>query len=156
MLNHVLAGELTAKEAAACLHLSLDTTDLQVRLVETDGSGITAVSWLHDNGDGTTTVSIVILAPAGTASASTAEGTDEAVVISEFLYQPNPFEVESGTTVIWTNADLTPHTVTATEGAFDSEFMARGDTFSITFDTPGTFDYFCTFHPGMRATIIVK
>jgi plastocyanin len=135
---------------------TLEATDLQVGLVETDGSGMTAVSWLHDNGDGTTTVSIVILPPAGTASASTADGTDEAVVIREFLYQPNPFEVESGTTIIWTNEDLTPHTVTATEGAFDSEFMARGDSFSLTFDTPATFDYFCTFHPRMRARIIVR
>ena len=46
--------------------------------------------------------------------------------------------------------------MTATEGAFDSEFMAQGDTFSLTLDTPGTFDYFCTFHPRMRATITVR
>jgi plastocyanin len=153
------AGGGTPETAVACGDIggfTLDTTDLQVGLVETDGSGITAISWLHDNGDGTTTISIVILPPAGTASASTADGTDEAVVIREFLYQPNPVEVESGTTVIWTNEDPTPHTVTATEGAFDSEFMARGDTFSLTFDIPGTFDYFCAFHPRMRATIIVR
>ena len=84
---------------------TLDATDLQVGLSETGGSGITAISWLHDNGDGTTTVSLVILPSADTASASTGRGTDEAVVIREFLYQPDPFEVESGTTVTWTNED---------------------------------------------------
>jgi plastocyanin len=134
---------------------TLDTTDLHVGLRETSGSGITAIAWLHDNGDGTTTVSIVIPPTAGPVTASAAAGIDGRVVIKEFLYQPDPFEVESGTTVIWTNEDLTPHTVTATEGSFDSEYMAQGDTFSMTFETPGTFDYFCTFHPRMRATIVV-
>ena len=33
--------------------------------------------------------------------------------------------------------------------------MELGDTFSFTFDTPGTFEYFCQFHP-MAGTIVVK
>ena len=157
LIVHAGAGD--PETSLACGDIggfALDTTDLQVGLGETGGSGTAAISWLHDNGDGTTTVSIVILPLADAAAASAAAGTDDAVVIREFLYQPNPVEVESGTTVTWTNEDLTPHTVTATEGAFDSEFMAQGDTYSLTFDTHGTFDYYCTFHPRMRATITVR
>ncbi len=34
--------------------------------------------------------------------------------------------------------------------------MRTGDTFATTFDTAGTFQYFCSIHPNdMQATIIV-
>ncbi len=47
------------------------------------------------------------------------------------------------------------HTVSATEGAFESGLMAGGVTFSQVFDTPGTFDYACAIHPEMRGTVTV-
>ena len=34
--------------------------------------------------------------------------------------------------------------------------MAKGDSFSLTLDTPGTYDYYCTFRPMMRTTITVS
>ena len=85
------------------------------------------------------------------------------------FYDPSPANVAVGTTVTWTNNDATLHTVVSgspgTEDSgklFDSTtdpkggYLAKGKTFSHTFDTAGTFDYYCTLHPFMIAQIVVK
>ena len=59
-------------------------------------------------------------------------------------------------TVVWTNNDSQPHTVTANGAAFDSGFLAPGATFSYTFTQPGTYDYHCTYHPWMTGTVVVN
>ena len=59
-------------------------------------------------------------------------------------------------TVVWTNKDSTPHTVTSTTKLFDSGNMNAGDTFTFTFTTPGTYSYVCSYHPWMKGTVIVK
>ena len=59
-------------------------------------------------------------------------------------------------TVVWTNNDTSPHTVTANDGSFESGNMAPGQTYSFTFTTPGTYAYHCQYHPWMVATVIVK
>ena len=48
------------------------------------------------------------------------------------------------------------HTATSTTGAFDSGDIAQGESFSVTFTTPGTYDYFCTPHPTMTGQIVVQ
>ena len=48
------------------------------------------------------------------------------------------------------------HTATSTTGAFDSGDLAQGESFSVTFTTPGTYDYFCTPHPTMTGQIVVQ
>ena len=86
-----------------------------------------------------------------------------AVTIKAFQYDPDPLEIEAGTTVTWTNQDATTHTVTAgtrkqpDRKAFDGKF-AQDETFEHTFDEPGTYDYYCALHsgPGMTAQVVVK
>jgi plastocyanin len=126
--------------------------DVQVGLGGADGVGH-GVAWLHDNGDGTTTVSVVVAAPA-TVGPETATWPVEVVIVKS-VYGPDPVEVAPGTTVTWFNEDRTPHTATAVDHAFDSGYMAQGATWSRTFDTPGTYAYFCLYHPRMRGTVIV-
>jgi amicyanin len=78
------------------------------------------------------------------------------------FYDPSPVNVAVGTTVTWTNDDATLHTVysgspTQDSGKlFQSPFMAKGKTFTHTFDTAGTFDYYCTLHPFMIGQVVVK
>jgi amicyanin len=78
------------------------------------------------------------------------------------FYDPSPANVAVGTTVTWTNNDATLHTVysgspTQDSGKlFQSPFMAKGKTFTHTFDTAGTFDYYCTLHPFMIGQVVVK
>jgi len=71
-------------------------------------------------------------------------------------YSPLAIEIDSGTTVIWSNDDFVAHTVTDVDKTFDSEFIQSGSTWRYTFDEPGELDYFCTLHPWMKGSILVK
>jgi plastocyanin/uncharacterized membrane protein YozB (DUF420 family) len=77
------------------------------------------------------------------------------VEIENFLFVPDAVTVPAGTTVVWTNLDSAPHTVTSTSGIFDSGVMDEGVSFSYTFQDPGTYDYYCLIHPYMKAKVIV-
>lgn len=70
-------------------------------------------------------------------------------------YSVNVLEVKVGDTVTWTNDDAMMHTVTSADGGFDSGLLAAGDTWSHTFTEPGEYEYLCTPHPWMRATVVV-
>jgi plastocyanin len=52
-------------------------------------------------------------------------------------------------TVVWTNADSVQHTVTANDSSWGSGILATGDTFTHTFNSTGTFGYFCSLHPSV-------
>lgn len=70
-------------------------------------------------------------------------------------YDPSSLLVSAGTTVTWTNNSATTVTVTSPDGLFDSDSVVPGDTFSHTFDTPGTYRYFCVPFPHMKGIITV-
>jgi plastocyanin len=72
-------------------------------------------------------------------------------------FEPKVISIEPGTTVRWTNHGEHRHTVTDRNGAFDSGELMPGETFSFTFDQPGTVEYFCRPHEdmGMVGTIQV-
>ncbi len=77
------------------------------------------------------------------------------VSVVDFAYEPASLSVTAGTTVVWANNGAALHTVTARTGNFDSGLMSAGDTFARTFENPGTYEYFCTLHPGMVGTVAV-
>jgi plastocyanin len=104
---------------------------------------------------------------AGTPSPSpttTAAPTPESASVSlvNYAFQPTPLTIKVGTTVIWTNTTTsTAHTVTADNNSFNSGNLDPGKTFSFTFNTPGTFAYYCQYHGGpggvgMAGTIVVN
>jgi plastocyanin len=72
-------------------------------------------------------------------------------------YTPTDVTVVIGVnnTVEWTNNDNMSHTVTATDGSFDSGNMNPGATFSHTFVDAGSFAYICTYHHWMHGTVTV-
>ena len=78
------------------------------------------------------------------------------VSIDNFTFKDPVVTVKPGTTVTWTNADDIPHTVVAKDGSFKSKVLDTGDRFSFTFAKPGQFGYFCSIHPHMTGTIVVK
>ena len=78
------------------------------------------------------------------------------VTIKNLNYLKPKLEITAGTTVVWTNNDAVPHTVTATDRSFDSGLIQPGKTYRRTFTRPGTYNYFCTPHPFMKATVVVK
>ncbi len=75
--------------------------------------------------------------------------------MQNFAYQMANIQVRVGTTVTWTNQDNVPHSVTFKNGMKDSGLLSQGQSFSYTFNTPGTYQYYCTVHPYMVATVTV-
>lgn len=78
------------------------------------------------------------------------------VEIKDFAFGPKTITVKKGTTVTWTNQDSIKHNAAADDGSFKTELMAKGESQSITFDKVGIYNYHCTPHPNMKATIIVE
>lgn len=76
------------------------------------------------------------------------------VAMKNMKFDPPLLEVKKGDTVEWKNADITPHTATA--GTFDSGPIASDASWRHIFTEAGNFPYACTFHPDMKAAVIVK
>jgi len=74
-------------------------------------------------------------------------------------YDPDPIAIKQGDGVQWTNEDNSPHTVTSSEqGVFDSGLINAGDTWLLNSAeiAPAQYEYFCTLHPFMVATLVVS
>jgi len=79
-----------------------------------------------------------------------------AVTIDNFNYGPSTVTIPAGTTVVWTNQDDVPHTVTSDDKVFASPVLDTGEKFEYTFRKPGTFPYYCTVHPKMTGKVVVQ
>jgi plastocyanin len=98
----------------------------------------------------------VLEAPLAGEAAVQVAANPAAVRIDNFNFTPPALVVAPGTTVTWTNADDTPHTVREKDGKFKSAALDTDDTFSQTFTAPGEYQYFCSIHPRMVGKIVVK
>jgi plastocyanin len=106
------------------------------------------------------TISVLLAGPPESPSAGEAAvqaaANPAAVRIDNFNFTPPTLVVAPGTTVTWTNADDSPHTVRDKDGKFKSAALDTDDTFSQTFAAPGEYEYFCSLHPRMVGKIVVK
>jgi len=98
----------------------------------------------------------VLETPLAGKAAAQAAANAAAVRIDNFNFTPLTLVVAPGTTVTWTNADDTPHTVREKDGKFKSAALDTDDTFSQAFTAPGEYEYFCSIHPRMVGKIVVK
>ena len=94
-------------------------------------------------------------APVALPSQAAAPARVSNVQIRNFAFAPAMLTVQAGTTVMWTNSDEDPHTVTATGKAFHSAALDTGGRYSFTFTRPGDYAYFCSLHPHMTGRIVV-
>lgn len=93
-------------------------------------------------------------------SALTAESAAEplattAVAIQGANFVPETVTISVGDTVRWTNNDDSTHTTTSDSGLWDTT-LDRGQSYSQTFTTAGTFNYHCAIHPTMTGSITVQ
>ena len=97
-------------------------------------------------------------APSRTTTTRTGSKTIE-VDIKSFAFDPKTIAITKGDTVVWTNIDAAPHTVSSDVGSakdeLDSPTLAKGDTYSHTFNELGTYAYHCSIHVSMKGKIIV-
>ena len=79
------------------------------------------------------------------------------IEIKDFAFNPQSITVKSGEKVTWINRDEEPHTIVSVEKQFKkSTALDTDQEFTITAGAPGTYTYFCSVHPKMTGTIIVK
>lgn len=71
-------------------------------------------------------------------------------------FEPSALAVHVGETVRWFNDDALPHTVSATDGSWDSGNLPPGASFERRFELAGNYPYVCRYHPGMAGTIEVQ
>ena len=81
--------------------------------------------------------------------------------VEDICYIPSTIVVEKGKSVTWINEDSSFHSVTSgfygePTGLFDSGYLDPYQSYTLYFDEFGTYDYFCTLHPWMKAQVIVE
>jgi len=104
------------------------------------------------------TGALVLHQTAGQASAKEVE-----VEVGDNFFQDKTITIAVGDTVTWKVEGTFGHTVTSDTGVFESgqDPLQQGDTFSFTFNEPGTYPYYCRFHGGpggvgMSGTVVVE
>ncbi len=79
------------------------------------------------------------------------------ISIASFAFSQSSLTINKGDKVIWTNNDNAPHTVTSDSGSeLNSDTLSTGDKYEHTFNSAGTFNYYCTIHPSMKGKVIVR
>lgn len=100
--------------------------------------------------------SVPLFASAGEV-ANTGSTSETKVEIKDFAFNPQTITVKSGDKITWINRDEEPHTVVSVEKQFKkSSALDTDQQFTITTGAPGTYTYFCSVHPKMTGTIVVK
>jgi len=80
-----------------------------------------------------------------------------AIRIDNFSFQPPELHLPRGGKVTWINGDDVPHLVASADGKFrPSSALDTNDQYTLAFDRPGTYRYFCTLHPRMTGSIVVE
>lgn len=80
---------------------------------------------------------------------------------TNLCFIPSVVEINAGESVTWQNQDAAFHSVTSgtydtPDGLFDSGHLDPYQSFTLTFDNTGEYDYFCTLHPWMNGKVQVK
>jgi len=90
--------------------------------------------------------------------ASATSNPERQISISNFTFAPATVEVPVGTTLRWVNDDDVPHTVLGSDkgSVIRSPALDTNDGYSVVLSQPGTYHYFCSLHPHMTGTVIVK
>lgn len=86
------------------------------------------------------------------------EGAVEAteVTIDDYKFGPQDIKVKVGSTVTWTNKDSVRHNVVGVNNDLpEGKLIGRGETYTYTFTKAGVFNYICTPHPYMKASVTV-
>ena len=102
-------------------------------------------------------LNLSIFALAGEMKESDATAKQNRIEIKDFAFDPQRMTVKSGEKITWINRDGEPHTVVSVGKKFPrSSGLDTDQEFSIIAGAPGTYEYFCSVHPKMTGTIIVK
>jgi plastocyanin len=83
-------------------------------------------------------------------------GKTHSVRIEGMKFVPERIEVAAGDTIVWTNKDFLPHTVTAARDSIESGELAQDKQWKLVARKKGEISYLCRLHPGMKGVVVVK
>jgi plastocyanin len=95
-------------------------------------------------------------APPTASPAAPPPPSNAAVDNRNLRFTPDAISMPVGGALTWTNVDGVAHTVKGDMAPFESGVLDHNQTFTQTFDTPGTYAYHCTIHPFMRGKVVVQ
>jgi plastocyanin len=98
-------------------------------------------------------VGVVLLGGAGLA---VSQAATVSVNIENMQFSPATLSVHRGDRIVWVNKDLFPHTVTATNKAFDSGSIAAGGSWTYVASKAAEVTYGCVYHPTMKGSLKVE
>jgi plastocyanin len=105
---------------------------------------------------GVTCFSVVAIADEMKDTGSSGAGQNK-IEIKDFAFNPQTITVKSGEKITWVNRDEEPHTIVSVEKQFKkSPALDTDQEFMVVAGSPGTYSYFCSVHPKMTGTIVVK
>jgi plastocyanin len=79
------------------------------------------------------------------------------IAIDNFSFTPRELSIAAGDAVTWRNHDDVPHQIVSVGKQFaPSSVLDTGQEYKHTFDTPGRYPYFCSLHPTMTGTVVVR
>ena len=76
------------------------------------------------------------------------------ITMENLVFSPAEASAKAGDTIEWINKDILAHTATARNGDWDVT-MPPKKTVTLVLKKPGTIEYYCRFHPNMKATLTV-
>jgi plastocyanin len=97
----------------------------------------------------------LLLLPMG-ATPAQAAGTTHKVTIEGMKFVPERIEVAAGDTIVWTNKDVFPHTVTAKAAKVESGDIGPNKSWKFVAKKKGEMPYICRLHPVMHGSVVVK
>jgi plastocyanin len=97
----------------------------------------------------------VVVGQAGTAVPSPMPSPVSTIHIKNFAYVPDSVTIPVGSTVKFVEDDEVPHTVTASDGSFDSGNLNQKQSWTHTFTKAGTYTYYCAYHTYMKGKIVI-
>jgi len=83
-----------------------------------------------------------------------AHGATIQITMENLVIAPAEVSAKVGDTIEWVNRDILAHTATARNGDWDVT-MPPKKTVTLVLQKAGTIEYYCRFHPNMKATLTV-
>jgi plastocyanin len=94
--------------------------------------------------------------PGPVTSTVTSTSSQNSVSIQNYAFNPSTLTIQKAANVTWRNYDSVQHTVVSDSSAFSSPLLNTRATYTYQFNNSGSFPYYCSIHPYMKGTIIVK
>ena len=98
---------------------------------------------------------LIVTALISGAFAVPAQAVTIQIVMDNLVVSPAEVTARVGDTIEWINKDVFAHTATARNGDFDVNIAPKKTATSV-LKKAGTVEYYCRFHPNMKAVLKIE